>query len=302
MLSFGTLFSGAGLLDIGFKQAGMQHKWGIELSDRIANIARNNEFNVLTGDVIIYDYSSLEPVDWLHASPPCVRASSLANKANRSTANEIELDRDLANAICRAVEYFKPVIFSLENVPNYTKFVSFNMIKDTLEKNGYNIEYKILLSGDYSVPQIRRRLILIAALGVEPKFPIPHIKRIYWNNVLDETCYEPVDYLKHKNLRFLVELGTFKNNQIISKGGLFVNYETKKYANTIYSENQLMSAVTANGYIFLWKEGQMYRVNNLGLCRLQTVPDNYSIPIKKAIGNGVPCSLAESIARTMLCG
>lgn len=76
MTTFATLFSGGELVGVGMRNAGLVHRWGIELDDAIANVARLNGFNVLTADILDIDPAGLEPVDALHASPPCTRASN----------------------------------------------------------------------------------------------------------------------------------------------------------------------------------------------------------------------------------
>lgn len=69
MTTFATLFSGGELAGVGIRAAGLVHKWGIELDDAIAGVARLNGFNVLTADILDIDPAGLEPVDALHASP-----------------------------------------------------------------------------------------------------------------------------------------------------------------------------------------------------------------------------------------
>ena len=133
-MKFGTLFSGGEGVGLGLQAAGLHHTWGIEYNKAVAQVAEDNGFKMIVADVCNVDYSTLEPVDWLHASPVCTRASS----ANSLRPGECQIDLDTAAATIRAIDALKPHIFSLENVWQYKDFDSFKNILAALERNGYN--------------------------------------------------------------------------------------------------------------------------------------------------------------------
>lgn len=166
--TFATLFTGAGGADCGLQAAGLAHLWGIEKNSGYAAIAQLNGFNVICGDVLETAFSELERPDVLHCSPPCQRAS-VAN----SQQGESKLDRDLANAICSAIEVLRPKLFTLENVQGYSEFFAYERIKQTLQRLRYFITAQVCDSANYGVPQNRRRLFLIASRAITPVFPMP---------------------------------------------------------------------------------------------------------------------------------
>ena len=180
-MKFSTLFSGCGGADAGLRAAGFQELWGIELNDAYANIARANDFNVLTQDVQLTDWESLERPDWLHASPPCVNAS-VAN----SKAGETQLDRDLAESVAKAIAHFSPSVFTLENVRGYRDFAACRRyIVEALYDGGYCFVEKVLNAAAYGVPQVRDRYWIIATKKpAYPELPIseyaPYSQNLSW--------------------------------------------------------------------------------------------------------------------------
>ena len=132
----GTLFSGGGGFCLGMVAAGVDHAWGVEYDDKIAQVARNNGLNTITADILQCDPSTFEPVDFLHASPPCPNFSNA--KAN---AEETENDRALAAKVCQFITKLLPNIFTLENVYQYRNSQSWETIARTLLTHGYKVNY-----------------------------------------------------------------------------------------------------------------------------------------------------------------
>lgn len=162
-----TLFSGGEGAGLGMVAAGFSHAWGIEYSDDIAQVARDNGFNVITADILQCGPADFEPVDWLHASPPCPNFSNA--KAN---AEETDNDRALAAKICQFVTELLPPIFTLENVYQYRKSQSWQTIATALLAHGYQVNYWHVNMADYGVPQTRKRMIAIARRdGIAPMLP-----------------------------------------------------------------------------------------------------------------------------------
>jgi DNA (cytosine-5)-methyltransferase 1 len=72
-----------------------------------------------------------------------------------------------------AIAHLKPKFFSLENVRGYAKFEAFKLIVAALRSRGYAVEWRLLDSADYGVPQNRKRLWLLARLDDSPAIPWP---------------------------------------------------------------------------------------------------------------------------------
>jgi len=167
---FGTMFAGGGGVDIGLMAAGLTPAWAVEYDAQIADVYRRNlGDHMIVADVRTVDYAGLPRVDWLHASPSCVRASV----ANAGATEAVE-DVEAAAAVVRAILAQKPQVFTLENVWAYRNFAAFRLILDALGDAGYMYDFDHVNAADYGVPQTRRRLLLRAVHGaLLPPLPQP---------------------------------------------------------------------------------------------------------------------------------
>lgn len=111
-------------------------------------------------------------VDVVAGGPPC-QPFSIAGKRGG--------DRDrravLVEEFLRFVRELSPVAILFENVPNLANIdggrLLGKLISD-LGKLGYAVDWGILAAADYGVPQLRRRLFLIGARGINSiKLPAP---------------------------------------------------------------------------------------------------------------------------------
>ena len=169
-MKFASLFTGGDGVGIAAHQAmGFELAWGIELVDWIADTANRNLGNhVITANVLDCDPHDFEPVDFLHASPPCPNFSNA-----KTGGEETEDDKRLARKVAEFVQVLQPRFFTLENVLQYRKSQSWQIIYDALEGLGYFVYSDNVNSADYGVPQTRRRFIVRAAKTFLPPMPRP---------------------------------------------------------------------------------------------------------------------------------
>lgn len=161
MVVLSSLFSGGDLVGIGAKMAGCELGWTIELNAEIAEVAQHNlKHQVRVESVMLTDFHKLERPNILWASPPCINYS--VAKVDRG---EQEHDRELAQAIVRAITTLKPPCFILENVEQYRASSALSFIEGALFSLGYWVDRQIVNAADYGVPQTRKRLILRAIRG-----------------------------------------------------------------------------------------------------------------------------------------
>lgn len=175
-MKFGTLFSGGELAGVGITAAGWEHAWGVEYDPAIAAVAQANGFNVTVADVLACDPHDFAPVDALHASPVCTRASGANQSAelNEEGTKEAPLDIAMGAKVAEFIDVLAPRVVTIENVYAYRNFKAFKLICAALDRGGYFWDFDHLNSADYGVPQTRRRLILRAVKGaLLPHLPAP---------------------------------------------------------------------------------------------------------------------------------
>ena len=182
MKTFATLFSGGGGVDVGLMAAGLAPLWAVEYDAAIAGVyERNIGHAPIVADVRDVDYAALVPVDWLHASPVCTRAS-VANPS----AGEAELDIEMAQAVVRSIQAIRPQVFTLENVWQYRDFAAFRLILNALGEAGYMYDFEHINCADFGVPQTRKRLLLRAVHGaLLPALPQP-VPWIGWYAAIED--------------------------------------------------------------------------------------------------------------------
>jgi DNA (cytosine-5)-methyltransferase 1 len=171
------LFSGAGGLTVGLKQAGFKVVTGVEIEPHAFSTYKANhpEVHALKQDVRTVTGKALltiagGSIDFLVGCPPCQGFSSLTSKWKKTDPrNELVLD------MARLVEEITPPAVMMENVPGLVdrgKPLFAEFVK-RLEDADYRVTYGVLQLADYGVPQNRRRLVLLAGRGFKIELPKP---------------------------------------------------------------------------------------------------------------------------------
>ncbi len=196
---FIDLFCGAGGFSKGLEMAGFECIGGIELKEVIA---KTHQLNHKKSKTIFGDIREIAPqkfaeiigtnhVDVIIGGPPCPTFSTIGDAKIRSVTGK-PTSEDPRNQLfleyLKYVDYFRPDIFVIENVPNFiTKYDGkiFNTAVEIIEGIGkeqtedgegiYVVEkpVQVLNAVYYGVPQTRRRMILVAhkKKGVQFQYP-----------------------------------------------------------------------------------------------------------------------------------
>lgn len=171
-------FAGYGGASFGLQRAGIKHEIvGYSEFDKFASALydanhRDKKGNPIKnwGDITQIDPADLPDFDLFTGGFPCQPFSTVGLQQG-------ELDRygrgTLVYDIIRICAYKKPKYIFLENVRGLAtkKFEStFNMIKQAFKELGYgDLQYAILNTKDYGIPQNRERLWMFAQLGGLPE-------------------------------------------------------------------------------------------------------------------------------------
>lgn len=173
-----SLYSGAGGLDLGFKQAGFNICLAVENDENCCLTLKQNFKNINLLKANINDLSPKQilkkagkkKIDIIIGGPPCQSFSLAGQRKGLKDSNGAQI----LNFI-NIIKVIKPKIFLLENVKGMVnwengkviKFISEQFSKKVKVNNKelqYRINYKVLNAADYGVPQIRERVFIIGNL------------------------------------------------------------------------------------------------------------------------------------------
>jgi DNA (cytosine-5)-methyltransferase 1 len=162
------LFSGAGGLTWGFREAGFLPVFAVDF-DRAscetyrANFCPDEEDHVVCGP--IENVARFAPADVIVGGPPCQGFSALGKRDPNDPRNS------LWRHYFRAVDQVLPKILVMENVPELLRSGDFVAFREHVEGLGYRIAAQVLNAADFGVPQRRKRAIVIASRVGDPQLP-----------------------------------------------------------------------------------------------------------------------------------
>jgi DNA (cytosine-5)-methyltransferase 1 len=171
-LSYTSLFSGAGGLDLGFEIAGFQHSFSMDIDPWSVKTLRKNRPNWDSVEADIKDLSpsELPNTEVILAGFPCQGFSLGGNRKENDSRNY------LFKEVVRVAKSKRPKFVLIENVLNLRTMKEpisgkayVDLISQEFQELGYNIKHHIFRVSEYGVPQTRRRFIFIASFDPFPK-------------------------------------------------------------------------------------------------------------------------------------
>lgn len=160
--TFAGLFSGCGGFDLGFQQSGFRSLAAFDIdADAVSNYNANQKGNAVVCDLACVSSLDLSsPPDVIIAGPPCQGFSTLGLRANDDPRNSL-----LISAASLAVSA-NPRVILIENVSGAiagTHRSYWNSAKAIIEAAGFQSREYRVTGTDFGLPQIRKRIILVAA-------------------------------------------------------------------------------------------------------------------------------------------
>lgn len=327
-----SLFSGCGGLDYGFINQGFEIIWANDIFKEAVQTYKYNIGNhIVLGDITkILNSQIPNDFDVLLGGFPC-QGFSIANK-HRSMKDERNF---LYKEILRIVKDKKPKFFVLENVKGLLSLEDgavIQMIVNDFKKLGYLVQYKLLNSAQYGIPQKRQRVFLVGSpQNVSFEFPEPthknpipvkdaisdlpefSMKDGEKNNLVPQSDYQKKLRLRSEDKIYNHQITnhTDQTKRIISlvpDGGNYKNLpinlqKTRKVniAWTRLNSNQPSFTIdTGHNHHFHYLFNRVPTARESA--RLQSFPDNFvfcgnKTSQLKQIGNAVPPLLGEVIAQ-----
>lgn len=160
------LFCGAGGLTHGLVRTGIDVVAGYDIVETCRHAYEHNnnaEFinksvTELTASELTAHFDGAE-VSLLAGCAPCQPFSSYSRKRNSQDDERSEL----LGHFGELVQQVKPDYVTMENVPGMLTKNIFHDFINTLQKNDYHIDYKVVFCPDYGMAQSRKRLVLVAS-------------------------------------------------------------------------------------------------------------------------------------------
>lgn len=158
-VTVGSLFSGAGLCDLGLEWAGMKHRFFCEVDPFCRSVLRRHWPGIpIYEDVRELRGADLPPVDVLCGGFPCQDVSlAAAGKRKGITGKRSGLWHEYA----RLIEEIRPGYVIIENVPGLLAAGVEAVLQD-LAAVGYDAEWEVLPAAAVGAPHRRERVFLVA--------------------------------------------------------------------------------------------------------------------------------------------
>lgn len=158
-MTFGSLFTGFGGLDLGLERAGLECRWQVECEPYAVEIVLTKNWPKIKKyrDVRGVDAHNLERVDLIAGGFPCQDISSVGRGAGIDAGARSGLWREFA----RLIRDLRPGFALIENVGALRSRGLARVLGD-LTEIGYDAEWETLSSAAFGAPHIRERLFILA--------------------------------------------------------------------------------------------------------------------------------------------
>jgi DNA (cytosine-5)-methyltransferase 1 len=315
--TFIDLFAGIGGFRLAFEQAGYKCVYSCEIDTACQEVYFNNFGEKPKDDITNIDIQEIPDFDVLTAGFPCQPFSICGKRQGFEDTRGT-----LFFHICKIIEAKQPSVVLLENVKHlvhHDRGRTLDIILYSLEDLGYLVDYKILNSKDFGLPQNRERIIIFATKNNKFNFNL-----IETNNSIKKL----ENYLCTKgNFEYLKEheYTLIKNPKKQTSGLIFVGYRTNKTTwrkgvrpntqhlsrvhhqpNRIYSVEGVHPTIPSQEtsgrfFIYIPKENKVRKLTIKECYRIMGFPDTFKIhdsvaECYKQIGNSVCIPMIYQLA------
>lgn len=312
-LKVASLFCGCGGTDVGllgdfdflgkhYESNGMEIVYANDIDDNACNIFKEN-FGITPDNRDIREVKSEEipEFDILTGGFPCQSFSIIAQNPKRLGVKDER--GKLFFEMCRILRERQPKCFIAENVKGIltaNKKSAFPLILKEFEESGYDVQYRILNSANYGVPQKRERVIIVGFrkdLNVNFSFPDVEIE--------DENNFAPLKKVIEKKVDekyFFSEravAGMMKKRESMNKGRA---QDINKPCNTVGAH---LAKVSLNSTDPVLMEDKRYRrFTPREVARIQSFPDDFELVGSeaaqyRALGNAIPPVMFWYVAKAV---
>lgn len=292
MKTFASMFSGCGGSEQGAVWAGYAPIWGIECENKISDVYELNFGKHIIRDYVQnVDVRPLETPDMFWTSPVCTRVSKAHSKGV-----ETQLDIECAEVVANFLRVKKPDRFVLENVEEYAKTDSMEIIRSAMDDVYGWFHEDLVYVTNCEIPQQRKRFIVrSSAYHINP-----YIKKVNHNGWLNSVV-DIIDTLPDSTFPSWIEEGIVGLKEpIYLVDGKPKNYKGEICIKLPKDPCPTITASIAKHPFRFNINGKIKGMNTRLLARLHGFPDSFKFSGKNStdwlvIGNAVAPPMSQLI-------
>ena len=296
--TFIDLFAGIGGTRLGFESAGGECVFTSEWDAHAQKTYEANFGDIPHGDITKIKANDIPDFDVLLAGFPCQPFSTIGKRQGFEHSTQGTLFYDVARIIATK----KPKAFMLENVPGLLSHDSgrtFKVIDNALKELGYTVDYKVLDSSHFGVPQQRKRIYIVGFRedvvlnDFEFEFPVGRKKNVFISQFIE------------KNAEGYSISERLQKSYIYKKDDgrpLVVDSNSDVQVKTLVASYHKIQRLTGT----FVKDGETgLRLFTQSECKaIMGFPENYKIPVSRTqmyrqFGNSVVVLVISAIAKKM---
>ena len=296
---FIDLFAGIGGMRLAFQDAGGTCVFSSEWDKESQKTYEANFGEVPFGDITKISVKGIPNFDVLLAGFPCQPFSTIGQRAGFKHETQGTLFYD----VLRIISAKRPAAFLLENVKglvSHDKGKTFETIKKSLTKEGYELHFKILDSADYGVPQVRKRIYIVGfdkskfKGDIDFSWPVPMKKRVGIGKFVEKNIVDrPISKHLQKSYIFKIDDG---RPEIIDQKS---DFPVKTLVATYHKIQRLTGTFVADGPTGL-------RLLSTSECKaIMGFPKSFKIPVSRTqmyrqMGNSVAVPVVRLVASQLV--
>ncbi|MEK4881451.1 MULTISPECIES: DNA cytosine methyltransferase [Paenibacillus] len=178
MITAKSYFSGAGGMDLGMIEAGIEIIESFEIDKTACDTLRNNFNHVVNeSDITKVTVLDQQDADVYIGTFPCTKYSTIADIHGTRTGDDLFLH------FFRHVALAQPEVYIVENVPGMKKF---QVVMECLTKlPNYYVRVECPVNANMWLPQERKRLVVIGTKKPFDSLPYPDDKPVKMKDIID---------------------------------------------------------------------------------------------------------------------
>ncbi len=296
--TFIDLFAGIGGTRLGFESAGGECVFTSEWDAHAQRTYQMNFGEMPHGDITKISSDEIPEFDVLLAGFPCQPFSSIGRRQGFLHDTQGTLFYDIA----RIIKAKQPKSFLLENVPGlltHDKGKTFEIIKKTLDELGYTVDYQVLNSAEFGVPQQRKRIYIVGFRkdlvdeGFKFEYPIGKKRNVYIDQFLEK---DAAGYSISKRLQ---DGYMFKKDD---GRPMLVDHASKIHVKTLVASYHKIQRLTGT----FVRDGETgMRLFTESECKaIMGFPPDFKIPVSRTqmyrqFGNSIVVPVVSAVAKKM---